>query len=124
MLKNLPYNTKKRLLHLYNSIFSNYIPQQFKIIMVVPISKPGTDKTLQNSYRPISLNSCLAKILDKMVANRLWWFVTEHKLLNSRQFGFNPGRSTMDTLLYIDHHIAQNLSRKKHTTIISLDFDR
>lgn len=63
-------------------------------------------------------------MLDKIIANRLWWFVTTNKLINNRQFGFKKGSSTIDSLLYIDYQISNCLSLRKHTTIISLDFER
>ena len=57
MLRMLPYDSKLRIINLYNAIFDNYIPQQFKNSVVVPILKPGKDKTIITSYRPISLKS-------------------------------------------------------------------
>lgn len=124
MINQLPYLLKKRILLLYNNIFNSYIPQQFKNSLIVPICKPGNEKTLSKSYRPISLNSCLGKVLDKIIANRLWWFVLKNKLLDSHQYGFQKGKSTTDALLYVDHQIADSISRKEHLTLLSLDFEK
>ena len=66
----------------------------------------------------------MAKVLDKIVAKRLWWFVTSNKLLSNRQFGFKKGSSTIDALLFVDYQIANSLSLRRHITIISLDFER
>lgn len=101
-----------------------HIIQQYKNSIVVPVLKKWSDKSLIKSYRPISLNSCLWKVLDRIVANRLWWFVQSNNLLDSRQFGFRKGKSTIDPLLYIDSQITTSLSRRKHISIISLDFER
>lgn len=103
MLKMLPTHVKERILKLYNNIFENFIPQQFKNSVLIPVLKPGNNRANVKSYRPISLNSCLSKLLDKIMANRLWWFVTSNKLLNNRQFGFKKGSSTIDALLYVDY---------------------
>ena len=124
MLKMLPLELKQRTLDLYNNIFTGHIPQQFKNSVVIPILKAGKNKTLTTSYRPISLNSCLSKIMDRIIANRLGWFVTTNKLLSNRQYGFRKGSSTTDALLYVDYQVANCLSLRKHLTIVSLDFER
>lgn len=124
MVKNSPNNFKTRLLNLYNKILNCNIPQQYKTSVIVPILKPNADKTLTKSYRPISLNSCFAKILDKIIANRLWWFLNSKKLLNSHQMGFRKEKSTADAFLYVDHLATSSLSARQHLTILSLDFER
>lgn len=122
MIKNLPIKVKLRLIEHYNNVFNNYIPQIYKNSLVIPILKPNSDKTSIKSYRPISLNPCCSKVLDKIIANRLWWFVTSDKLLHSHQMGFRKGKSVSDFLVYLDYQITQSLSTKKHLSIISLDF--
>lgn len=96
----------------------------YKTSLIIPILKPNKDKTLVSSYRPISLNPCCSKVLDKIVANRLWWFFTTNKLLNSHQYGFTKGKSISDPLVYLDFKISQTLHNKNHLSIISLDFDK
>lgn len=124
MLKMLPRPTKQRMVKLFNEIFCQHIPQKFKTSIIVPILKPGSDKTMAKSYRPISLNPCISKVLDRIIANRLWWFLKTNKLLNNFQFGFKRGKSTLDNLLFLDYQITNALSTKNHITIISLDFQR
>ena len=89
----MPNSLKTRIIALFDKIFNNFIPQQFKNSIVVPIPKPGKNKTNICSY------SCLSRTLDKIVANRLRWFVTNNKLLNNRQFGFRKGSSAIEVLL-------------------------
>jgi len=89
---------------------------------MIPIIKPKTDKTHLNSYRSISLNSCLSKILDKIIAKRLWWLVLNDKHIQNSQTGFRKGKSAMDSLLLVDYLLAKAISRKNHVSIISLDF--
>lgn len=122
MIKNLDRKTTLRLIELQNSILNHYIPQSYKNSIIIPISKPNSDKTTISSYRPISLNSCLSKLLDKIIAKRLWWFVSNDKLIHNSQTGFKKGKSAIDSLLLIDHLIARSISRRNHTSIISLDF--
>lgn len=79
-IKNVPRDMKLRLNRLFNNIFHSYIPQAYKRSLVSPILKPNSKNNLLCSYRPISLNSCISKIMDKIVANRLWWFINRNKL--------------------------------------------
>jgi len=121
MIKHSSLTTKNRITNLFNQIRNNYIPQSYKNSLIIPIPKPNTDKTEPTSYRPISLNCCLSKTLDKIIAKRLWWFVTHNKFLNPNQFGFKKGKSTSDSLLYVDYLIMKS---RKHTSLITLDFSR
>ena len=124
MLKNLPQEMKNRILQLFNLIFNNYLPQTYKNSTVIPILKQNKDKSQTNSYHPISLNSCLSKVLDKIIANRLWQFISDNKLLHSHQLGFRKGKSVADTLIIIDHLITNSLQKKQHLSILALDFEK
>lgn len=122
MIKNLPDSVLNRILNLFNDILNEYIPSTFKTSLVIPILKPNMEKTKLESYRPIQLNSCDSKVLDRIIANRLWWFATSNKLLNNRQIGFKKGKSIADHLIYLDHQISESINNKRHLSIISLDF--
>ena len=124
MIRNVSFDTKIRILNLYNSIFNAFIPQIYKTSVVIPILKPKKDKTAITSYRPISLNSCLSKLLDKIIANRLWWFLENKKLIHSHQTGFQKRKSISENLLFIDYLLCHELSHGHHASIISLDFEQ
>jgi len=95
MINNSPISFKHRVLNHFNSILDSSIPQAYKHSLVLPVLKPQKLKTDIKSYRPISLNSCLAKTLDKIIAKRLWWFVLNNNLIDSNQIGFRRGRSVI-----------------------------
>jgi len=61
----------------------------------------------------------IAKIQDKIIVKRLWWFVLTNKLIHNNQFGFKKGKSVLDNLLYVDHLATRSLSLKRHLSIIS-----
>ena len=52
------------------------------------------------NYRPISVLPCFSKILERIMCNRLYKFLTDQKILHPQQFGFQKGHS-------IEHAIAQ-----------------
>ena len=64
------------------------MPLQFKIAKVIPIHKAG-DKDLMDNYRPISLLSTFSKIIEKIAATRITFFIEENNILSKWQFGFS-----------------------------------
>ena len=62
LIKNLPDNMILELLDIINESYNTgYVPDSFKIGIIVPILKPGkSDKEI--SYRPITLLTCISKI--------------------------------------------------------------
>ena len=72
MIKHSSSLTKTRIVDLYNNILNQGIfPHFWKTALVIPILKPNKNSTELNGYRPISLLSCLSKVLEKIIANRL-----------------------------------------------------
>jgi len=46
-----------------------------------------------NNYRPISIISVFAKILERVMYNRITSFLYENKILSEAQNGFREGKS-------------------------------
>ena len=62
-LKNLPKHKLTELLRLANTSWrKTEVPQDWKHALVIPIHKPGKDPANPESYRPISLLSCVGKV--------------------------------------------------------------
>ena len=69
-LKHLPDSSISVLLKTFNDIWeTGIVPKSWKEATIIPISKPGKDNT--NNYRPIALTSCICKILERMINERL-----------------------------------------------------
>ena len=62
-------------------------PEELKIAAVTLLYK-AKDPMMFNYYRPISLISVFAKILDRLMYNRLLKFINKYKFVNKHQFGF------------------------------------
>jgi potassium voltage-gated channel Eag-related subfamily H protein 8 len=89
MLKNVPRQSLEAILKLYNNIWAaGSLPKAWKHAIVLPFIKPGKDPTSPNSYRPIALTSALCKIMERMVTNRLNWYLENNDLFNPMQTGF------------------------------------
>ena len=81
------------LLQLYNLCLRlGYLPQAWTRSTIVPISKPGTDK-----FRPISLTSCVCKVLERILLSRLMFRLQDK--LSPKLYGFLPQRGTHHCLM-------------------------
>ena len=93
MLAHLGMQAKKKLLGLFNTSWkTGLIPSIWKKAILIPILKAGKG----NSYRPISLTSCMGKLMERMVNIRLMWYLERNKILMDEQAGFCQFHSTED----------------------------
>ena len=80
------------------------MPSFGKKSIIHPILKRATgEKTLDN-IRPISLQSALAKLISKILSDRLGIILAKYKILHPAQHGFLPGgdsQQCIDTVLDI-----------------------
>lgn len=90
------------------SISTGTVPNCFKVADVCPIYKSGGKHKVSN-YRPISLLSSLAKILEKVVNKRLLDYLEKHNVLSPNQFGFRSKKSTEDAVVALVDHVTEKL---------------
>ena len=81
MLRHLPESALLALCHIINKHWSS---ESFPIsssiwqhAVVLPVPKADKDKTDPCSYRPIPLTSCLCKIVERMINDRLVWYLNK-----------------------------------------------
>ncbi|KZR96521.1 Uncharacterized protein APZ42_009098, partial [Daphnia magna] len=67
------------------------------------------------SYRPVSLTSCLGKTLERILSNRLHWYLEAKGLINVSQAGFRKGCSTTDHIAQLDSDIKLSFNMKQCT---------
>ncbi|CAF5086719.1 unnamed protein product, partial [Rotaria magnacalcarata] len=113
----------QHLTKLFNQILKQgYIPTKWKTANVILIMKPKKDKQHPSSYRPISLLSCLGKLLEKIIKQRLMLELERRNILPEHQTGFRPGKSTIYNILRLERY-AQNQLRcaRRHSAVILFD---
>jgi len=74
ILKHLPGAALETLLslHVLNDIWiSGNFPESWKTSTIIPVLKASKDESDPSSYRPIALTSCLCKIMERMINDRL-----------------------------------------------------
>ena len=124
MLKHLGKNGTKLLTNIYNKVVNtSTIPSLWKTGRIIPLLKPGKPADKGPSYRPISLLSPPAKILESVLLPE----ISESVHLEDHQHGFRKGRSTTTALHDINKHIADGLNRKQpvHRTVsVAIDLSR
>ena len=124
MIKNLSDINLEYIKSFYNVIFlKHFFPKSWSEALIIPILKPGKDPLNPKSYRPISLLSCLYKILDTIINNRLIWFLEKNSLLNKCQSGGRKNRNTMDHVCTISTEIQEAFALQKYHVSVFLDLE-
>jgi hypothetical protein len=83
--------------------------------------KPGKDKSSVTSYRPISLTSCVCKLFEKMVNNRLVYTLENREVVPAQQYGFRKNKSTADLHIILESSSQEAFRKKQHFVMVSLD---
>ncbi|XP_074026539.1 uncharacterized protein [Leptinotarsa decemlineata] len=124
MIGLLPLNAKQYLLEIFNDWWlKGEFSNNLKKIIITFIAKPGKDKTLPSSYRPIALMSCLTKVFERMLKLRLELHVEKKNLFPVTQFGFRRGLGTIDALAHIVTDIQNNFSDNTILACFFLDLN-
>jgi len=124
-LKKLPGAGQRILLKLYNVIWeTGKLPHDWTHSIELPILKAGKHPHQPSSYRPIALTSTLCKIMERVVANRLVWYLEKHSILSNLQTGFRKNRCTLDELIRLQDTVNRSLRNRSHTLEVFLDFEK
>ena len=124
VLKHVILEIVQPLTHVFNlSISAGIVPDDMKLAKVIPIFKKGDDKETCN-YRPISLLTCLSKILEKVIYSRTIDFLQYHNIFFDFQFGFREKHNTTHAILTLIDKITQASDQHHHTLGVFLDFSK
>lgn len=106
-LRNLDAKSVAALTQYANECWhSGKIPQEWKHAKLVFIPKPGKKMDIAN-LRPISLTSCLGKLIEHVVLARLQTYAEENDLFPPTMLGFRAHLSAQDALVQIHHDLLQ-----------------
>lgn len=95
MISTLPVEYLQILFDIYNDLLETGlfpVSWHYSLVFLIPKSAPG-------KFRPISLTSCLLKVLEKLILVRLDWWVESSVVLPPTQFGFHRRRSCSNNLV-------------------------
>eukprot|EP00760_Papus_ankaliazontas_P014466 PhM_4_TR16085/c1_g1_i7/m.38476 len=95
MLRNLPRCARTLLHHICDtSLRLGRVPHSLKQAEIVALPKARKDPTLVESYRPISLTSVVAKLMEHIILTR----VRHNWVPSSKQFAYMPRRDGVSFL--------------------------
>jgi Reverse transcriptase (RNA-dependent DNA polymerase) len=109
------------LTKLFNTIFrSNKMPDEWRRSILVPIFKNKGDIQSCTNYRGIKLMSHTMKLWERVIEHCLIKLITVSK----NQFGFMPGRSTMEVIFLIRQHMKRHQEQKNDLHMIFIDLEK
>ena len=125
MLVHLGPKSKKKLLQIFNDGWkAGSVPQIWREAVMIPVHKKGKDRAKAESYRPISLTSCVGKLMERIINKRLVHHIEEKQLIPPEQAAFRQNRSTEDQITYISQAIEDAFQEKKHTIAVWIDLEK
>ena len=125
MISHLGPVANQKLLEFINRTWKEgKLPTSWRTARITPILKKGKAAGLPQSYRPISLTSCLGKIAERMVNDRLYHWLEKHKLIDSSQAGFRKGSRTDDQLFRFVQSAIDGFQKGQTTTAIFIDLQQ
>ena len=98
-------------------------PAEWKLANIIPIHKKG-DKSDTTNYRPISLISCLGKVLEKCVFKYLYNYLVEYNKITSVQSGFRPKDSAVFQLIDLYDTFCRALDDGKEVRVVFCDISK
>ncbi|KAM7299552.1 hypothetical protein ISCGN_020118 [Ixodes scapularis] len=99
------------------------LPGSWKHAKVILI--PKTNKPLAIEHlRPISLTSCLGKLMEHVILARLTTYMNDREQFPHTMIGFRTGLSTQDILLQLSEQIIKQPSGLNTAAILTLDLTK
>ena len=126
-LKKLGPTAQHLLIRLFNwSWRRGRCPQAWRNSDIIPILKKGKPAGEINSYRPVSLTSCVVKVFERMIAARLQHLAESNNWLADQQAGFRALHSCEDQVIRLSQSVSDAFQQKpmQRTVLALLDFSK
>ncbi|KAF2353365.1 hypothetical protein FHG87_015880 [Trinorchestia longiramus] len=109
----MPDNYKTWLLQLYNkSLQSGMLSTVWQTAIIIPLPKPNKPLTSVDSYRSISLLSCVQKLMERQIVSRLTFFLEQKGVFRKTQGGYRRRLSAIYQVAKLEAAIRSTLVNK------------
>ena len=98
-------------------------PDEWKMARVSPLNKNG-QINLPGNYRPISVLLAVSKVMERILYDQLYDYLTKFQLLNDCQFGFRKSHSTATALLDCTNSWYMNIDKKLFNLVVLIDLKK
>ena len=95
----------------------------WKIVHIPPIPKVHSPSP-SSEYRPISVLPVLSKLFEKVLYHRVYSYLTEHNLIDKRQYGFRENHSTELAITTTYDELLRNFDNELITCSLFLDLSK
>ena len=119
VIKQIYNHIKKPLISIFSdSIKLEAVPQKLKLAKVAPIFKSEKNELLTTNYRPILVLPYFSKILERIICNKFYEYLTKNNLLLDKQFW---GHSTEHPLIELANREYDSFNENKYTLGVFID---
>ncbi len=109
---------------LFNFILTHGLyPDSWKKGMIINLFKSGC-KTDPGNYRGITLTSCIGKLFNSILNNRLINYLDRHKLLSKFQAGFRQDHRTTDNVFILNEIMKYSKQTSEPLYMCFIDFTK
>ena len=102
------------------SVMQSRFPRSWKYSKVIPLHKKDC-KLERSNYRPVSILSPLSKILEKVVYEQLYEYLTINKIFDPKLHGYRQHRSTQTALMVMYDRWVQAAAAGQVSGAVLLD---
>ena len=121
-LKNTGPLVRDRILTLFNwCLNEGRIPVSWKHSVISMLLKNGQSPNEINSYRPISMTSCLARLFERLVLMRIQSHLDKNKIIIPAQSGFRKARQAKDNILTVIQMAQEGFNQNEKTLSVFFD---
>ena len=124
MIKLAINHIMKPMEKIFNAILcEQYYPSMWKIGIITNLHKTGNTMD-PNNYRGLTINSCIAKVFNTIMNNRLTKYLEENDIISNKQIGFRKNARTSDHIFVINTLFRKLSSIKKTMYVCFIDFQK